>query len=76
MLNGGGVKERHLAGLVARVLAHVSPKLTPALVEVMAADSLPDTTLAADVFGIDMRRIRDVYEPAVPAGTPSLDNPA
>jgi hypothetical protein len=27
-----------------------------------AADSLPDTTLAADAFVIDMRRIRDVYQ--------------
>jgi NADH dehydrogenase len=61
VVNGGAVKERHLQGGLARVLAHVLPTLTPALVEVMAADSLPDTTLAADVFGIDLRSIRDVY---------------
>jgi uncharacterized protein YbjT (DUF2867 family) len=68
VLNGGGVKERHLVGRVARVLAHVLPTLTPALVEVLAADSLPDSTLAADAYGIDTRRIRDVYQHApVPA---------
>jgi NADH dehydrogenase len=62
VVNGGTVKERHLQGRLARVLAHVLPALTPALVEVMSADSLPDTTLAADVFGIDVRPIRDVYQ--------------
>jgi NADH dehydrogenase len=62
VVNGGAVKERHLPRRLARVLAHVLPTLTPALVEVMSADSLPDTTLAADVFGIDLHRIRDVYQ--------------
>jgi len=68
VLNGGVVRERHLQGRFARVLARIVPTLNPALLEVMAADSLPDTTLAADVFGIDMRSIRDVYQHApVPA---------
>ncbi|HKD33537.1 MAG TPA: NAD(P)H-binding protein [Gaiellaceae bacterium] len=62
VLNGGVVKERHLQRRLARVLAHVLPTLTPALVEVMTADSLPDTTLAADVFGIDLHSIRTVYQ--------------
>jgi NAD(P)H dehydrogenase (quinone) len=61
VVNGGTVKERHLQGRLARVLAHVLPTLTPALVEVMAADSLPDTTLAATVFGMDLHSIRGVY---------------
>jgi NADH dehydrogenase len=61
VVNGGDVRERHLHGRLAGVLAHVLPTLTPALVEVMAADSLPDTTLAAEVLGIDLRSIRDVY---------------
>jgi NADH dehydrogenase len=62
VVNGGAVKERHLHGPLARVLAHVLPTLTPALVEVMAADSLPDTELASEVFRVDMRPIRDVYQ--------------
>src|SRR5262245_30041453 len=61
VVNGGAVKERHLRRRLARVLAHVLPTLTPALVEVMTADSLPDTSLAADVLGIDLHSIREVY---------------
>src|SRR5262245_17503871 len=61
VVNGGTVKERHLRRRLARVLAHVLPTLTPALVEVMTADSLPDTSLAADVLGIDLHSIREVY---------------
>src|SRR5262249_21089406 len=64
VVNGGRVKERHLQGRLARALAHFLPTLTPALVEVMAADSLPDTTLAADVFGLNLHSIRDVYQHA------------
>src|SRR5262245_34832218 len=60
-LNPSGAKVRHLPGRLARVFAHVLPTLTPALVEVMTADSLPDTALAADAFGIDLHSIRDVY---------------
>jgi len=61
VVNRGDVKVRHLQGRLAPVLAHVLPTLTPALVEVMSADSLPDTTLAAGAFGIDLHAIRDVY---------------
>jgi len=64
LVNAGAVKERHLKGRLARVLGHVLPTLTPALVDVLAADSLPDTTLAADAFSLDLRSIRDVYQPA------------
>src|SRR5262245_40495794 len=68
VVNGGVVKERHLHGLLARLAAHALPTLTPALVDVMAADSLPDTTLASDAFGVGVRSIRDVYRDApVPA---------
>ncbi len=68
VVNGGPVKERYLQGRLARVLAHFLPTLTPALVEVMTADSLPDTTLAATVFGINLHSIRGVYQHApVPA---------
>src|SRR5262245_50122960 len=62
VLNRSGAKERHLQGRFARLLAHLLPTLTPALVEVMTADSLPDTSLAADAFGVDLHQIRDVYQ--------------
>jgi len=62
VVNARTVKERHLRGLPARVLGHALPTLTPALVEVMAADSLPDTILAADAFSLDLHSIRDVYQ--------------
>ena len=60
-VNPNGAKVRHLQGRSARILAHVLPKLTPALVDVMTADSLPDTTLAADAFGVELHSIRDLY---------------
>jgi len=63
LLSGGPARTRHLQGRPARLLAHVLPTLTPALVEVMSADSLPDTTPAAEVYGIDLRRMHDVYQP-------------
>jgi len=62
VVNGGPVNERHIQGRLARVLAHLLPTLTPALVEVMTADSLPDTALASEVFGLDLRPIRDIYQ--------------
>jgi len=62
VLSRGQAKERHLQGPLAGLLAHVLPNLTPA-VEVMSTDSLPDTTLAAEAFEIDLHRIRDVYQP-------------
>src|SRR5215813_85318 len=64
VVNGGVVKERHLHGLLARLAAHALPTLTPTLVDVMATDSLPDTTPASDVFGVNARSIRDVYQSA------------
>src|SRR5262249_37902174 len=64
LVNGGAVKERLLKGRLARVLGHVLPTLSPGLVDVLAADSLPDTALAADAFSLDLRSIRDVYQRA------------
>src|SRR5262249_24009500 len=62
VVSGGRVRERHLQGRLARALAHFLPRLTPALVEVMDADSLPDTTLSADGCGLNLHSIRDVYQ--------------
>ena len=62
-LSGHDVRERHLGPRVARVLAHVIPSLTPALVAVLAADSLPDrdVRLANDALGLELRHLADVY---------------
>lgn len=51
-LSGADVKERHLTPRLARALAHVAPSLTPAMVDVLSADSLPDRPLAADALGL------------------------
>lgn len=44
-------------------LTHVVPSLTPALVDVLAADSLPEAGLpiAADALGLDLRHLANVY---------------
>jgi NADH dehydrogenase len=63
-LSGENVTERHLGPRLARALAHVMPSLTPTMVDVLAADSLPEAglPLAADVLGQDSRHIATVYE--------------
>ncbi len=61
-LNGANVKEQHLGRRTARALAHVVPTLTPAMVDVLAADSLPDgRPLASDVLGLALHRLTDHY---------------
>ncbi|MGZ8687203.1 MAG: hypothetical protein ACXWZP_02110, partial [Gaiellaceae bacterium] len=62
-LSGQDVKERHLGPRLARALAHVVPSLTPALVDVLAADSLPEAglPLAADALGLEFRHLTTVY---------------
>jgi NADH dehydrogenase len=60
-VNRRPVRIRHLSRGPARVLARVVPALTPALVDVLAADSLPDGPSATEAFGIGVRRLVDVY---------------
>ena len=62
-LSGHDVRERHLGTRVARLLSHVVPSLTPALVAVLAADSLPDQgiRLANDALDLELRHLEDVY---------------
>lgn len=65
-LSGEDVKERHLGSRLARALSHVVPSLTPAMVDVLAADSLPEAglPLAVDALGLDVRHLATVYAPA------------
>jgi uncharacterized protein YbjT (DUF2867 family) len=68
ILNRAPVPRRHVPAGVARLLAHASRELTPALVDVMAADSLGEQTRADRAFGLVRRRLADVYgEPTVAA---------
>jgi uncharacterized protein YbjT (DUF2867 family) len=62
-LSGQDVKERHLGSRLGRALAHVMPSLTPAMVDVLAADSLPEAglPLAADALGLEFRHLAAVY---------------
>lgn len=64
-LNGGDARERHLRRGMARALAHVTSRLTGAMVDVLSADSLSDGSAAADrVLGLGLRSLADTYAQA------------
>lgn len=64
-LSGGHARERHLRGPVARALAHLTPRLTPAMVNVLAADSVSDGAASADrVLGMRLHSVADTYASA------------
>lgn len=60
-LNGGSVALRHLPPRLARTLARVVPGLPPPLVEVMLADATGDPGRAVSAFGLELRRLTDIY---------------
>lgn len=60
-LNLRHVKERHLTGRLARAVAHLIPTLTPTMVEVLEANSLPDGRLISDVLDLELHKVTDVY---------------
>jgi uncharacterized protein YbjT (DUF2867 family) len=62
-LNRKGVRLLHLPAVVARGLAHVSPSLTPALMELMLADNVAssDPVAVAHRFGAELQRFTDVW---------------
>lgn len=61
LLDGAGVRERHVPPSLARLLAHLSPQLNPTLVEVLLADSLPRDPSAAEALGLTLRSPAEVY---------------
>lgn len=64
-LSGGHARERHLRRPVARALAHLTPRLTPAMVDVLAADSVSDGAASADrVLGMRLHSVADAYASA------------
>jgi hypothetical protein len=60
LLNGTPPRTRHVPPSVARLLAHVVPTLSPALVDVLLAASLPPEPQAATAFGVRMHGPREV----------------
>jgi uncharacterized protein YbjT (DUF2867 family) len=60
-VNGADLRLRHIPVRVARVLGHVVPTLTPALVDILLSDSVGDLEAAARVFGLERRRVAEIY---------------
>jgi uncharacterized protein YbjT (DUF2867 family) len=60
LLNGTPPRTRHVPPSVARLLAHVVPTLSPALVDVLLAASLPPEPQAATAYGVRMHGPREV----------------
>lgn len=64
-VNGGEVRMRHLPGTVARLLARLSPVLTPALIDLLVRDNVPpgDPGETAARFGVTLHRFPEVWAP-------------
>ncbi len=60
-INSDGARLAHVPPLLARALGHVFPNLTPALVEVLLADSVGDCERARRAFVLDLHRVAEVY---------------
>jgi nucleoside-diphosphate-sugar epimerase len=60
-VNTGDTRIRHIPAALARALGHLQPGLTPALVDVLLADSIGERRRVERVFGLTRHRLRDVY---------------
>jgi len=62
-LNGGQVRIRHLPASLARVLARLSPSLTPALMDLLLCDNVTssDPGRVAAEFSFSLHRVEDVW---------------
>lgn len=62
-LNGGQARIRHLPGSLARVLARLSPSLTPALIDLLLRDnvSASDPNKVAAEFRVSLNRFAEVW---------------
>ena len=63
LLNSTPVRIRRIPVVLARLLGHVVPTLTPELVDVLLADAVPTEDVAATArrFGVELRRLADVW---------------
>jgi NAD(P)H dehydrogenase (quinone) len=62
-LNGGEARIRHLPVPLARVLAHLSPSSTPALIDLLLRDNVigSDPNRVAAEFGFSLHRLEDAW---------------
>lgn len=68
-LNGPDARISHLPAGIARVVAHVAPSLTPALIDLLLVDNVlsGEHPEAAATFGVERHRLADVWDPQAPA---------
>jgi uncharacterized protein YbjT (DUF2867 family) len=62
-LNAQQIQIRRIPTVIARLLGHIAPSLTPELVDVLLADSVPSSEVAATArsFGVDLHNLVDVW---------------
>jgi nucleoside-diphosphate-sugar epimerase len=62
-LNRPGVRIRHIPPAIARLLAHLSPSLTPALMDLLLCDNITDASPAeiGQRFGFTPHHLADVW---------------
>lgn len=65
LLNSEPIRVRRTPVVLARLLGRVMPALTPELVDVMLANTVPteDVAATARLFGVELRRPSDVWRP-------------
>jgi uncharacterized protein YbjT (DUF2867 family) len=63
LLNSDPIRIRRIPMMVARLLGHVAPNLTPELVDVMLADAVPTDDVAATArrFGVETHHLAEVW---------------
>jgi uncharacterized protein YbjT (DUF2867 family) len=63
LVNSEPIRIRRTPAMLARLLGRVIPTLTPDLVDVMLADTVPteDVTATARLFGVELHRPADVW---------------
>ena len=63
LVSSGPIRLRRTPAVLARLLGRVVPTLTPELVDVMLADTVPtdDVTATARLFGVELHRPADVW---------------
>ena len=63
LLNADPIRIRRIPAIIARLLGHVVPNLTPELVELMMADAIPTEDVAATArrFGVEPHHLADVW---------------
>ena len=63
LVNSEPIRTRRTPVVLARLLGRLAPALTPELVDVMLADTVPteDVAATARLFGVDLHRVRDLW---------------